>query len=160
MNPKKVYQFQVQNEIGQQGEEVIRAHFEKYGIKTHSVDLRTNKTGVDFYVEEADGRKTLYEIKTDSMAGRTGNLFIENISNSSTGALGFLHTTKSDFILYYIPELFFYIELPTPELREFVLRYKNKFTQRSCQNPGYKSFGYLVGIEDILKEFRRYYINE
>lgn len=149
---QKIYHFSSQNKIGQDGENKIRAYFAAIGIETFSVPLSVNKKGVDFYTVEF-GEKVYYEVKTDSMAAKTGNCFLEVISNTSTAKLGFLFTCKSDFILYYVPEFGKFLKIPPPELRYYITFNADKFKIKSCANPGYFSEGLLVPYAELAGIF-------
>lgn len=149
--PQKVYKFSEQNALGQNGEGEIRAHFAAMGIETFSVPLATNKLGIDFWAIQS-GVKIYFEAKTDSMTARTQNVFIETVSNSSTGKLGWLFSTRADFILYYVPEWAAYLKIPTPELRNF-LTFAPKYPIKHAKNHGYTSSGFLVPWATLAEMF-------
>lgn len=94
---------------------------------------------------------TKYEVKSDRVAHRTGNFFIEcRCSNKPSG----IHTTKSDFYYIFVVdgkgEVVDVYEIPTDTLKEMCK--SGKFNTRCCYNEGHNmSEGYIIPIKEIYK---------
>ncbi len=97
--------------------------------------MQTNKSGIDFIIN-SKSKKILIEVKTDTQSSITGNIFIETVSNDKTGAIGWLHKSRADYVAYLVGEYFLLIDLP--KLRGFILNNGGNLRERSCNNDGYK----------------------
>lgn len=109
---------------GERGELVVWNLFIK-SIGIRSVvdvrdDLRFRDEDVDFLVEDAKRQFTKIEVKTDSMAHRTGNFAYEVESSKTYHSKGCFEKTKADFIAYYVPGLSKVFLINVGLLRDYV----------------------------------------
>jgi hypothetical protein len=92
---------------------------------------------------------TKYEVKSDRVANRTGNFFIEfRCSNKPSG----IDTTMSDYYYIFVVDgdkLIDVYEIPTETLKEMCR--SGKYGTRCCYNEGSnKSEGYIIPIKEIF----------
>jgi len=144
-----MYDFQQQKDLGLKGEERLDFFFSRwYDIK--EVPFELQKEGIDRFYIPKRGEVTfpcLIEYKTDFHD--TGNVFIETHSVIRQGrpdVRGWLHTSKADWLIYYLVlhETAFVVDFG--RLRIFTQEWKKTCQRRDCRNKDYKSSGLLVPI--------------
>lgn len=144
--------FQQDLRTGSIGEDIV-FDFLKSNAKTKSlIDVRYDalfqELDVDFIQETHDNQVRKIEVKTDTMAHRTGNLAYEHTSNKYCNSIGCFEKTKSDFIFYYLTGTREVYILHTESLRGYVHTNKNKLRE---VNMGDNALGYLIKLKDITK---------
>lgn len=146
--------FQIDLERGKHGEDIILKNIPQIivGIK-EIIDVREEKLfqllDVDFIFVTNKGKSILIEVKTDSLADKTGNIAYEYVSNKKFNTIGCFEKTKSDLILYYLENTNEMHIIKTKDLQEHIRRNKNKM----CIRPmGDSALGYLIKIETLIKE--------
>lgn len=171
MNNNK-YDNAQKNLVGKVGEEKV---IELLG-KIPSVVRIDDVSGISAYQLEdvdllvycdVDGKQKLrkIEIKTDEMAARTGNFFVEkqirytkDIYDEDGNLLyekgqirqGWLFATKADWIFWYVPVENKIYACSTKQLKGYVQKYCFRIVP--C-NDGYKVIhGYLVNIEKLCEK--------
>ena len=160
------------NQIGKVGEEKVIKMLEKISSVVRIDDV----SGISAYQLEdvdllvycdVDGKQKLrkIEIKTDEMAARTGNFFVEKsihylkdihdedgnlIYEKGQIRQGWLYTSKADWFFWYVPENKKIYACSAKQLRGYVQKYC--FRTVPC-NDGYKVIqGYIVDIEKLCKK--------
>jgi hypothetical protein len=146
----KTYKFREQLDIGQQGEAKLDDYFSSHGYEVREVDLADQKRGIDrVLVNKKTGKEITIEYKSDSLTHKTGNVFVETISNNQTGALGWALKGQADFVVYYAIGYEEAIVVRSSRFRENIAEWIFKYPARPCKNPGYKSFGLLVPWPEV-----------
>lgn len=94
--------------------------------------------------ENDSKRITSIEIKGDRWY-KTGNYFLETISNKSKGTPGCFMYTEADFIYYYfVTERELHI-LPMPETKNWFIKNINRFVQKETSTPVNGQYYITVG---------------
>ncbi|OYD08529.1 hypothetical protein [Paludifilum halophilum] len=107
--------------------------------------MADQKRGIDrIFVNKETGQELTVEYKTDSRTQRTGNCFIETVSNNSTGALGWALKGRADFVVYYALGYEEAIVVKSSIFREHIAEWLFKYEARPVKNRGYLTFGLLV----------------
>jgi len=108
-------------------------------------DLHLGEYAEDWAKDLFDGSKKV-EVKSDSMAHRTGNIFVEVYSRGKQSGIS---TTTADFWIYKIENNDSAIIIPTNRLKSLVKKYYNgNFTKGGDDNT---SLGVLIPISEIFK---------
>lgn len=107
-------------------------------------DLRFRDEDVDYLIEDAKRQFTKVEVKTDSMADRTGNFAYEVESSKTYHTKGCFEKTKADFIAYYVPGLNQVFLINVPLLRDYVHGSNLKLVQM-----GDNALGHLIPLEEL-----------
>lgn len=141
-----VYDFDEQLAKGVSGEELLDAFFSREWI-IRTATRREQRQGIDrHYVCRKDGRYFKVEYKTDYLAHKTGNAFIETVSIDSEGRAGWAYTSKADFLFYFVVEdLLLYI-LPMETIRKQLSRWAKEYPIKAVPNRGYRTYGILVPL--------------
>ena len=91
--------------VGEIGEKVVREYLERLGYKVENVTniKEYQNKDIDFIVKK-EGFKTELpiEIKTDTLAHKTGNLAYEFYSNKYIKSKGCFEKTQAKYIFYYL----------------------------------------------------------
>lgn len=147
----KTHKFDEKLKEGQAFEKMLDEFFSKWYRIEPVTDMKLQKAGIDrIFIDEESGRRLKVEYKADSMAGKTGNVFIETISNSSSFEEGWAMKCQADVIIYFIPPTSEIIAIEPAtillSLPDWV-RYKKAW----AQNATYRSYGRLVPIAEFKK---------
>lgn len=139
---------------GEEGEIVFYEYFLQNGeklIDTRKIEYFMEKD-IDFILDDIFSNQT-FEIKTDYLAHRTGNIPWEKYSyySDSFKTTGCFEKTEATYLVFYIYHLKKLIFYRTKELREYVRKNEYKFP---LKNIGDNAKGYLLRIEDtpIMQE--------
>lgn len=93
-------------EIGKNGEEETLKILNNLPKINTILDVRNDKLfqdlDIDFLIKDIKNNILKIEVKTDTQADYTNNLFYETISNIKYNTIGCFKKTKSDIIFYYI----------------------------------------------------------
>ena len=144
-----MYDFDQQKSLGMQGEERLDSFFSRW-YKIEEVPFELQKEGVDRFYIPKRGKVTfprLVEYKTDFH--HTGNVFLETHSVIRQGwpdVKGWLHTSKADWLLYFLTAYQTVLVIDFAKLRKSARIWDNTCQHRDCKNKGYKSTGLLVPI--------------
>ena len=142
------YDFTDQLGRGQSGEAVLRAYFEELGCTTRAATDAEQRCGIDFWIEWP-GRCESVEVKTDELAGRTHNAFIETVSVDTEGKPGWALTCSADILAYYIPGDGLAYLLKPDCLRERLAHWQRCYPTRTAPNRGYRTHGVLVPLAEL-----------
>lgn len=147
----KTYNWDEQLKIGKQGEIFVDNFFsERYNIEAVSLQTELTK-GIDrVYIRKQDGKVFNVEIKTDSMASITGNMFAEFtvIYNTGREVNGWVRKSVADILIYYLPNLAVYC-FDRVKLSEHILFNLDKYRKTKCYNAKLYSIGALVPLTEI-----------
>ena len=141
--------------FGKMGEERIARHLKSYSNVTEVRDISNSKRGIaddiDFEVVYVDGHISTLEVKTDSMAHRTGNIAYEEFSHKNPGCFA---RTKADHILYMLYETGEVYILNPDRFREYIAEMKVDAVKAKelgvrATRMGQGASGYLVPIKSI-----------
>jgi hypothetical protein len=142
-----VYDFERQRQLGETGEAVMREAFGRSFAIRPSVALE-QKDGIDFWFSHA-GFDVAVEVKTDFVAARTRNAFIETTSIDVDRKPGWAYSSRADFLLYYIPPDRAVYVIPMREIRRLLPIWVRKYELRRIQNESYATEGVLVPLDQI-----------
>lgn len=143
-------------DYGKKGEERVKRHLQGYRNIAEVRDISNTKKGIDDDIDlelvYTDGHTSTLEIKTDSMAHRTGNIAYEEFSHKNPGCFA---RTKADHIYYLLQETGDVYILNPENFRKFIAEMKNdKEKAKSLRvrptRMGQGASGYLVPITSIV----------
>jgi len=145
------YNFDNQLALGESGAAFLDTYFARwFSIERASRD--DQRQGIDRYFTTRNQKQRLgVEYKTDAAASRTGNAFIETISVDTTGKPGWVHSSKADYLFYYLPRDGVIYMLKMATIRQQLAYWEAHFPTRHVPNNGYHTVGILVP----LREFER-----
>jgi hypothetical protein len=148
-----VYVFDTQLTEGEEAESALDDYF---GAQFHvyTVGMDAQRRGIDrIFVSphQAAHKRLRVQYKADRTASRTGNFFCETISVSSSGAPGWVITSESDYLIYYLPLNGYAYALRMSALRFNLPRWYHAYPSRQIPNEGYYSHGILVPLEALAK---------
>lgn len=138
---------------GKIGEKKVYKYLSHNKKIKHIEDVTENKEyqnmDVDFICYNEDDKKCFIEVKTDTIAHKSGNIAYEIISNKHYGTIGCFEKTKAHIIFYYLLKTDELYIIKTKKLREYVNRkYKNRGKEIYM---GDYALGYLIPIKDLLE---------
>lgn len=139
--------------LGQTGELQVLSALRRHRHTHHVDDVRDDPDwqtrGVDF-VWHADEGHFSVEVKTEEKT--TGNLFLETISNCTTGEAGWLFTSEADLVAYGFLDGPRWLLFPLLPLRECIARRPDLPTRRArtTAHDGtlYETEGVLLSLDD------------
>lgn len=133
---------------GTVGEYIVWNLFSKMKATRAVVDVRDDerfrKFDVDFLIENYNRQFIWLEVKTDSMAHRTGNFAYELKSSKTYNTLGCFEKTKADYIAYYVPGYQKVFLINVGLLRDYV-----HGSHLNPVNMGDDAIGYLIPISEL-----------
>ncbi len=106
-------------------------------------------------VQDSHCRCYTFEIKSCSVIGRTGNFFLETVSNVERGTEGSFLYTRADYYVYYSTTEGLFHYLPMPKTRAWVLtqNFPEKVTFTSQEGVVlYHTKGLVVPRRELLNE--------
>ena len=148
----KQYNFQEQKGVGDTGERILDAFFMSLGYEVEEVDLKSQRRGIDRIIVTPDGKELKIEYKTDALTASTGNVFIETISSTKSGALGWALKTNADYVIYFVPDWEKALIINPKILREMIPQWIFQYHQKPVKNAGYFSFGIPVPW-NVIKQY-------
>lgn len=145
-------------EFGEQMERLVQAEllphlFPLCDIKHVGKDKYWRRHGVDFVLLDALHEDRVFlDVKADKWD--TGNIIAEDYTLLTTGikSEGWLHTSKSDYILYVILPRRKYILIDLAKLRH--LMQHRQFDQRSTPNAWGTTYFFLLPLAWLETEFQ------
>ena len=95
------YQFAAQLQQGESYEAQIDAFFRsKFNVQISAVDRTSQRRGIDrVWFDVNDDRTWTVEYKADSLAGKTGNAFIETISVDTEQRPGWAYSSQAQMLV-------------------------------------------------------------
>lgn len=143
-------------QFGKIGEQMIIAKLQSYKSVVEVRDISSTKRGIDddidLEVVYADGHTSTIEIKTDTMADRTGNIAYEEFSHKNPGCFA---RTKADHMIYFLINTGEAYVLSPENFRGFIKEMKDNKEKAEqlrvrASRMGQGASGYLVPIKSIL----------
>ena len=144
------YDFNEQLAEGQAYELRLDNHFRRFNIEIRPATMDEQRQGIDrFFTHRTTGKVDTMEYKADSLAGRTGNAFIETISVDTTGKPGWAVASRARYLAYMVtePETIYLIDMRA--LRAALPVWQAKYPTRQAQNNGYRTHGVLVPLHEL-----------
>ncbi|MFP4318792.1 MAG: hypothetical protein ACLFQ7_07470 [Phormidium sp.] len=130
---------------------------ETLGVENVEDDPEYQQMDVDL-LWHLEGACLKVEIKGDRYH-KTGNFFFETHSNHERGTPGCFLYTEADWLFYYFVTPRTLYQLPMPETRDWFLKHRQQFRERSTRTPVgsgfYTTVGRLVPIAQVLAEVPR-----
>lgn len=148
----KKYDFQEQKGVGDAGESILDTFFISLGCQVEEVDLKSQRRGIDRIVTKPDGETMRLEYKTDALTAKTGNVFVETISSTKSGALGWALKTQADYVIYFVPDWRKALVISPQILRDKIPEWVFEYRQKPVKNVGYFSFGIPIPW-NVMKQF-------
>lgn len=147
-----MYEFNRQLNKGAEGERQLDEAFSlDYVIQ--KATAAEQRQGIDrIFVRRRDGLRLKVEYKTDFLAHRTGNAFIETISVDTAGKSGWAYSSDADYLIYFVFEDLLVYFVPMTIVRERLPLWLRRYPKKVAQNDGYQTHGIIVP----LTEFERY----
>lgn len=115
------------------------------------VSQADQSAGIDRVFTSPDGREFTIEYKSDSRAAETGNAFIETLSVSTTGRLGWAYTSRAQVLVYYVPELSIAYLVNMVDVKRSLTGWRGACREASAQNEGYEARGLLVPLLELAR---------
>ena len=152
-----VYEFRQELARGHDGEHRVARWLMSHGYGVEMVDdLDRQKLGVDLVVSPPFPPSYTVEVKTDYLAHRTGNAFIEYVQNDTgtarQGGLGWVVTCRADWLLYLVAETGdAYWLRPRDVYRAFWSWWRRRDIRKHfAQNAaGYRTHGLCVPLSEL-----------
>lgn len=143
------YDFNHQLALGEEYERRLDEHFARW-FAIAKATREQQRAGIDrVFRHRVTGAVYLVEYKADTLAGTTGNAFIETTSVDRTGRAGWAVASKADVLIYMVtqPQTIYAIRLRT--LRRALAGWQQTYRLASAQNDGYKTWGHLVPLDEL-----------
>lgn len=142
--------FHSDNKIGNKGENAIFNFLSTYPSTTAIIDVTKDEWfqqfDIDFLWQDTEYNIFKIEVKTDTLADKTGNMVYEIWSDKRTHSKGCFEKTEADYIFYYLINSRTLYVFNTKELREWVLKHMNNLKQTDM---GDNAFGYIIKLNDL-----------
>lgn len=139
--------------VGEIGEQVVVNYLQKEEHVIQIIDVRDDKKfqvdDIDYLVYTDNFIIFPIEVKTDTMAHRTGNIAYEVYSNKHYRTKGCLEKTKAKFVYYYLTETKTLYNINVQKLREYV---HNNYDESQLRNMGDYALGYLIKIKELVNK--------
>lgn len=139
------YDFDRQYAAGKRGEDRIDALLRPRG-QLERASLADERRGIDRFFTDDVGHRYSLEYKTDYVAQRTHNAFLETVSVDTAGKAGWVYTCEADFLLYYVPADEVLYWLRPEDVRHFVGHLTNRQRLVSVPNRDYHTQGFVVPL--------------
>lgn len=146
----KVYEFNEKLAEGMIGESRLDKLWDEQRWKVVPASRHDQRCGIDrWLVARVGGRRVSLEYKTDAVAGKTGNAFVETISVSSCNKPGWAFSSKATWLVYQVvePETIYIIRMAS--LRARLTQWQSRYPSRDVPNRGYKTTGILVPLDEF-----------
>lgn len=141
-----MYAFESQLREGVRGEAALDDSFAADWIITLATDAEQRR-GVDrHFIHRATGEALTIEYKTDYVAGRTRNAFLEIISVDVADKPGWVYSCTADYLFYYVPADGVVYVLRPARVRHFVDHLSHWRRPVPVSNRGYRTWGYVVPL--------------
>ena len=139
------YDFDRQYAAGKRGEQRLDALLRPRG-SLERASRTDERRGIDRFFTDDLGHRFALEYKTDYVAQRTHNAFLETVSVDTAQKPGWVYTCTADFLLYYVPgdELVYWLR--PDDIRHFVAHLSRHRHPVSVPNRGYQTLGFPVPL--------------
>lgn len=155
-----LYEMATQLATGKAGEDVIVRTFSPI-FEIEESTRNDQRQGIDFWFTNRKTRhRTSVEVKTDWMAEKTGNAFVETVSVQKDGAealaKGWIYTSKADRLIYLLPASGIAHVFRFEALRKMLPGWIEAYPSRKAKNPGYTGAGILVPLSEFTRYSNKY----
>lgn len=140
-----IYDFDTQLLKGKQAENILDAYWKKRGIKIETVSMNFERLGIDRIFEYKNIRYTI-EYKTDFLASKTGNAFIETVSVAGA-RLGWAYTSLAQGLVYFLPDTHIVYYVNMIEIKRNLMKWESEFPTREVKNKTYTGNGILLPLK-------------
>lgn len=142
--------FHSDNEIGNKGENAIFDFLSTYPSTTAIIDVTKDvwfqQFDIDFIWQDTEYNIFKIEVKTDTLADKTGNMVYEYWSDRRTFSVGCFEKTHADYIFYYLININILYIFNTQELREWFKKHQIKLKQIYM---GDYALGYIIPLNEL-----------
>lgn len=143
------FQFDAQLRDGERGERILDRRFARW-YEIQPVADFLQRAGIDRLWKCRDtGREFWVEYKTDRRAAETGRIFVETVSVTTAGKLGWAYTSKAQLLVTYIPDQKVALVTQMTTIKRLLPEWLREYPQAPARNEGYETIGLLVPIEDF-----------
>mgnify|MGYP001582985356 FL=1 len=145
-----MHRFEDSRAVEARWEGVLDAWLRADGRDVRPATMAEQWKGIDRVVTDENGEVCGIEYKIDEVARRTGNIFVETVSNDNTGRPGWAYTSTARWIFYFIvPDRV--LCLLTERLRAALPAWLRRFRLKSADNGDYRTVGVVVPIVEAEK---------
>ena len=150
-----VYYFEAQLEKGEEYEGILDTFFSsQYDIEEATFEQQ--HLGIDrLFTSKKRGVRASVEYKTDFIAQKTGNVFIEAMDGDSEPR-GWASSSTAQILVYFIPEMNVIFMADMLKIKLDIDFLCVKYGIRTVKNPTYNILGAPIPID----KFREYVISE
>lgn len=148
-NPTPPYDFRAQLSAGQRGEAILDRFFRRAYVITPASDAE-QRTEIDrWFTNRKSGRRFSVEFKTDSLAGKTGNAFIETTSVEEQNKPGWATMSQAEYLIYFVrdPDAIYVVRFK--DLRWRLPGWELTCARKSVANKGWTTVGLLVPLAEL-----------
>lgn len=128
---------------------VISYVSKRYNWGVQVAAMSDERNGIDYWCTTHTGSTVACEVKSDFAAARTGNVFVETISNVELSRLGWGLTCQADFIFYAVPGVCLCAITPKHLKIMLVSKWLQCYKLRRARNAKYSSEGVLVPLSEF-----------
>lgn len=144
----QIYDFKTQLQVGETGEGLIDKVIDELGFESTPASYLMQTQGIDRIILTDDGIIFTAEYKTDTLAHKTGNAFIEFIVGERPGwAVG----SYAQYLFYLILNTRQCHMIPMTEIKKRLVHWRHTYNIKTCHNKDYISRGILVPLDEIRK---------
>jgi hypothetical protein len=148
--------FGKQYRIGEIGAGLLDGYFSKLYRLTPAT-LAEEENGIDRVAFRPDGRQVCLEYKTDILADKSGNAFIEVVAYDGERGQreGWAYTSRADMIVYFLPFSNRLLLIRPARLRFKLPAWEARYRREKVQNQGrteWVTVGLLIPLEVLLIE--------
>lgn len=146
-------EFLIDLKTGEIGESAVLKFLQNESNVEDVIDVRNDKVfqkyDIDFLVYTDRSIIVPIEVKSDTMAHRTGNIAYEVLSNKHYNTKGCFEKTRARYIYYYLTKTKQLYQIDVKKLRNHV---KNYYANKRKLIPmGDNALGYLIKINELLE---------
>lgn len=147
------YDFQKQLAKGEAAERQLDEHFGQWFDITPATDAE-QRSGIDrWWDDRLVERRWSVEYRTDFVAHKTHNAFVETVSVEGRRA-GWAYTSQANWLVYYIPggdyDLAYLLDIASLR-RNALPTWEKRYPLKAVQNVGYVARGLLVPLHELEK---------
>jgi hypothetical protein len=149
----KPFDFNQQLKVGSTGEKALDAFYGAWFDITEAT-RDEQRQGIDrHWCDKLNGRRWAVEYKTDYVARRTHNAFIETVSVDGKRA-GWVYTSQAQWLIYYVVggdyDLAYMLDIG--RIRgDVVSQWERQYPLKPVQNAGYVTKGLIVPLVEFEK---------
>lgn len=144
-----LHDFRESLSVGEHAEKRLRMWLlKKYGIFTEPATVAQQRSGIDFEMRDHFCDWIGFgEVKFDVAAKKTGNVFVETTSNTTTGKDGWVFTSRSDCLFYVVDGVGIYQTTCKELVKMLDVVTAGNYKTGRARNNGYDSVGVLVPLK-------------